>query len=132
MKEISLVVRLPEVILAFKESRKIPFQPTSIHNPHHIPVKPLTCSPFFWLKVRMLELNHKAVIGADISNMLFSGFLVVLDDLLAPGRKVILPRPVPFRFRLPPGITLPFPPMRPMVKSLSATFGNDITTTATA
>ncbi|WP_161533365.1 hypothetical protein [Bradyrhizobium sp. LCT2] len=48
----------------------------------------------------MLKLNHKAMRGTDISDVLFPGLPIVLDKLLAFGREVVFPRAVPAGFLL--------------------------------
>jgi hypothetical protein len=63
----------------------------------------------------MLKLNHKAMRGTNISDVLFPGLPIVLDRFLAFGRKVVFPRAVPDGFLLfGPGITIPHSPMRPV------------------
>jgi len=74
----------------------------------------------------MLKLNHKAMWGTNISDVLFAGLLIVLDKLLAFGREVVFPRAVPVGFLFSPGITVSRSPVRPMEDSVSATFGNDL------
>jgi hypothetical protein len=55
----------------------------------------------------MLKLNHKAMRRTNISDVLFPGLPIVLDKLLAFGRKVVFPRAVPVGFLFGPGITIP-------------------------
>ena len=74
----------------------------------------------------MLKLNHQAMWGADICNVLFRRFLIILDELLAFGRKVVFPRAMPLRFLFCPGITIPNSPMRPVGNSVRATFGDNL------
>jgi len=77
--------------------------------------------------MRMLKLNHKAMRRTNISDVLFPGLPIVLDKLLAFGRKVVFPRAVPVGF-----ITIPHSPVRPVGDSVRATFGNNFAiTTAT-
>src|SRR5215475_4650383 len=79
--------------------------------------------------MRMLKLNHKAMRGTNISDMPFPGLPVVLDKLLAFGRKVVFPRAVPVGFLFGPGITIPNSPVRPVGDSVRATFGNNLAIT---
>jgi len=65
----------------------------------------------------MLKLNHKAMRGTNISDVLFPGLPIVLDKLLAFGREFVFPRAVPFCFRFPPMVAAKDSPMRPMVDS---------------
>src|SRR5262245_28115947 len=81
--------------------------------------------------MRMLKLNHKAMRGPNISDVLFPGLPVVLDKLLAFGRKVVFPRAVPVGFPFSPGITISRSPVRPVGNSVRATFGNDFAITTT-
>src|SRR6516164_3307495 len=82
--------------------------------------------------MRMLKLNHKAMKGTNISDVLFPGLFIVLDKLLAFGREVVFPRAVPVGFLFDPGITIPHSPVGPMGDSVRATFGNNLAaTTAT-
>src|SRR5258708_31994068 len=82
--------------------------------------------------MRMLKINHKAMRGTNISDVLFPGLPIVLDKLLAFGRKVVFPRAMPVGFLFGPGITIPHSPVRPVGDSVRATFGNDFAiTTAT-
>jgi hypothetical protein len=74
----------------------------------------------------MLKLNHKAMRGPNISDVLFPGLPIVLDKLMAFGGKVVFPRAVPVGFLFGPGITVPHSPMRPVEDSVRATFGNDL------
>jgi hypothetical protein len=75
----------------------------------------------------MLKLNHKAMWGTNISDVLFAGLLIVLDKLLAFGREFAFPRTVPFRFLFfGPGITILNSPVRPVEGSVRATFGNNL------
>src|SRR5262245_37647129 len=76
--------------------------------------------------MRMLELNYKAMRGTNISDVLFPGLPIVLDKLLAFGRKVVFPRAVPVGFLFGPGITIPHSPVRPVEDSVRATFGNNL------
>ena len=64
--------------------------------------------------MRMLKLNHKAMRGPNISDVLFPGLPIVLDKLLAFGRKVVFPSAVPLSFLFSPGITIPYSPVRPV------------------
>src|SRR6516164_3531447 len=77
----------------------------------------------------MLKLNHKAMRGTNICDVLFPGLPIVLDKLLAFGREVVLPRAVPVGFLFGPGITIPHPPVRPVGDSVRATFGNNLAVT---
>ena len=77
----------------------------------------------------MLKLNHKAMRGTDISDVLFPGLPIVLDKLLAFGREVVFPRAVPVGFLFGPGITIPNSPVRPVGDSVRATFGNNLAIT---
>jgi len=80
----------------------------------------------------MLKLNHKAMRGTNISDVLFPGLPIVLDKFLAFGRKVVFPRAVPFGFLFGPRITIPDSPVRPVGDSVRAAFGNNFAiTTAT-
>ena len=80
----------------------------------------------------MLKLNHKAMWGTNISDVLFAGLLIVLDKLLGFGREVVFPRAVPVGFLFDPGITIPHSPVRPVGDSVRATYGNNFAiTTAT-
>ena len=74
----------------------------------------------------MLKLNHKAMWGTNISDVLFAGLLIVLDKLLAFGREVVFPSAVPVGFIFSPGITIPHSPVRPVEDSVRATFGNNL------
>ena len=74
----------------------------------------------------MLKLNHKAMWGTNISDVLFAGLLIVLDKLLAFGREVVFPRAVPVGFLFGPGITIPHSPVGPVEDSVRATFGNNL------
>src|SRR5712672_1167542 len=76
--------------------------------------------------MRMLKLNHKAMWGTNISDVLFAGLLIVLDKLLAFGREVVFPRAVPVGFLFSPVITIPHSPVRPVEDSVRATFGNNL------
>ena len=76
--------------------------------------------------MRMLKLNHKAMRGTNICDVLFPGLPIVLDKLLAFGREVVFPRAVPVSFLFGSGITIPHSPVRPVEDSVSATFGNDL------
>jgi hypothetical protein len=77
----------------------------------------------------MLKLNHKAMRGKNISNVLFPGLLIVLDKLMPFGREVVLPRAVPVGFIFGPGITFPHSPVRPVGDSVRAAFGNNFAIT---
>jgi len=79
----------------------------------------------------MLKLNHKAMRGTNISDMLFPGLPIVLDKLLAFRREIVLPNTMPFRLPLPPRITVFGFPVRPMPHAVLAAFG-DHGMTATA
>jgi hypothetical protein len=80
----------------------------------------------------MLKLNHKAMRRTNISDVLFPGLPIVLDKLLAFGRKIVFPRTVPLGFFYGPGITIPQSPVRPVRDSVRAAFGNNFAvTTAT-
>jgi len=82
--------------------------------------------------MRMLKLNHKAMRRTNISDVLFPGLPIVLDKLLAFGRKVVFPRAVPVGFLFGPGITIPHSPVRPVGDSARAASGNNFAiTTAT-
>src|SRR5215467_13988020 len=72
--------------------------------------------------MRMLKLNHKAMRGTNISDVLFPGLPIVLDKLLAFGREFVFPRAVPFCFRFPSMVTATDSPMRPMVDSVFSAF----------
>jgi hypothetical protein len=73
----------------------------------------------------MLKLNHKAMRRTNISDVLFPGLSIVLNNLLAFGRKVVFPRAVPVGFLFGPGITIPRSPVRPVGDSVRAAFGNN-------
>ena len=78
----------------------------------------------------MLNLNYKAMRRTNISDVLFPGLLIMMDKLLAFGRKVVFPRAVPVGFLFGPGITiLPHSPVRPVGDSVRATFGNNLAIT---
>src|SRR5215475_9871687 len=79
--------------------------------------------------MRMLKLNHKAMRGTNISDVLFPGLLIVLDKLLAFGREFVFPRAVPLGFLFGPGITIPNSSVRPVVGSVRATFGKNLAIT---
>src|SRR6516162_2339749 len=79
--------------------------------------------------MRMLKLDHKAMRGTNISDVPFPGLPIVLDKLLAFGREVVFPRAVPVGFLFCPGITIPNSPVRPVGKSVRATFGNNLAIT---
>ena len=80
----------------------------------------------------MLKLNHKAMRRTNISDVLFPGLPIVLDKLLAFGRKVVFSLAVPFGFLFGPRITIPVSPVSPMGDSVRAAFGNNFAiTTAT-
>jgi hypothetical protein len=74
----------------------------------------------------MLEFNHKAMRGTDISDVPFPRFLIALDKLLAFDREVVFPRAVPVGFLFGPGIAIPNSPMRPVGDSVRPTFGNNL------
>jgi hypothetical protein len=77
----------------------------------------------------MLKLNHKAVRCTNIGDVLFPGLPIVLNKLLALGRKVVLPRAVPIGFCLGPAITIPHSPVRPVGDPVRAAFGNNFAIT---
>src|SRR5215475_13512159 len=77
----------------------------------------------------MLKLNHKAMWGTNISDVLFAGLLIVLNKLLAFGREFVFPRAVPVGFLFGPGITIPDSPVRPVGDSVRATFCNNLAIT---
>jgi hypothetical protein len=77
----------------------------------------------------MLKLNHKAMRRTHIGDVLFPGLPIMLDKLLAFGRKVVFPRAVPVGFLFGPGITIPDSPMRPVGDSVCATFGDNLAIT---
>ena len=70
--------------------------------------------------MRMLKLNHKAMRGTNISDVLFPGLPIVLDKLLAFGRKVVFPCAVPVGFLFCPGITIPNSPVRSVIAAVAA------------
>ena len=77
----------------------------------------------------MLKLDHKAMRGTNISDVPFPGLPIVLDKLLAFGRKVVFPSAVPVGFLFGPGITIPNSLVRPVGVSERATFGNNLAIT---
>src|SRR5215510_14461942 len=113
-EEVSLEFRAPEIILSSIKPWIVSLS-GAINNPHHISVKALACGPFFRFEMRMLKLNHKAMWGTNISDVLFAGLLIVLDKLLAFGREFVFPRAVPLGFLFGPGITIPNSSVRPGV-----------------
>ena len=74
--------------------------------------------------MRMLKLNHKAMRGTNISDVLFPGLPIVLDKFLAFGREVVFPCAVPVGFLFGPGITIPNSPVRPVPDSVIAALSN--------
>jgi hypothetical protein len=52
----------------------------------------------------MLKLNHKAMRGTNISDVLFPRLPIVLDKLLAFGREIIFPSTMPLGFIFPPRV----------------------------
>src|SRR4051812_32480085 len=79
--------------------------------------------------MRMLKLNHKAMRRTNIGDVLFPGLPIMLDNLLAFVRKVVFPPTVPVGFLFGPSITIPHSPVRPVVDSVRAAFGNDLPVT---
>ena len=58
----------------------------------------------------MLNLDHETVRNLDVGDMHLASF-VSGGNLLPIGGKIVLPRPVPVGFRLPPIITMTLPLM---------------------
>jgi hypothetical protein len=78
------------------------------------------------MEMRVLKLNHKAMRGTNISDVLFPGLRIALDKFLPFSREVVLPRTVPVGFLFGPGITIPHSSVRPVVDSVRATLGNNL------
>src|SRR5690349_11428481 len=79
--------------------------------------------------MRMLKLDHKAMRRTNISDVLFPGLPIVLDELLVFGREFAFPRAVPLGFLFSPGITIPNSSVRPVGDSVRATFGKNLAIT---
>lgn len=107
-------------------------QAGAINDPHHVSVETLARSPFLWIKVRVLKLNNKTKVSADICDVPLSGFRIILDEFLKFGWKIILPRAMPLSLFLGPRIAIPSSAMCPVRNSVGAAFGNNLAITRRA
>jgi hypothetical protein len=97
-----------------EEARQIAFEPRSVNNPQHIPVKLFSRSSFLGPEVRVLKLDREAMRGMHIRDVFLSK-LVKPDDLLPCGRELAFPDAVPFCFAFPPGVAVPLSAVGPVM-----------------
>jgi hypothetical protein len=78
----------------------------------------------------VLKLNNKAMRGTNISDVLFPGFLIILDKFLAFSWEIVFPSSMPVGFRFGPRIAVSDSTMCPMGDPMRSAFSDDLAITA--
>ena len=78
----------------------------AVHNPDYIAIILLSTPHSLCAKGRVLYLDDQPMGSLDVRNVPFVGHRIRVHDFLPVNRETILPRTMPFRFRVPPCIAV--------------------------